>query len=237
MNDTTKVVLKDFLIAIILGVITTVISNKLMLLDWLQVSLVTGFVLVTYILYLFISKSWKKLKSINDIGIETVLYGKDRPELNDYEIKTSGDFIFWGISAKRVIEDLTIREKLIEISKRNHSIKFLLLDPNSIHLPRKASDENENAETWKNEIKLSIQKIKEFATNNNMTIEVRTYDFLPIWRLIFMNNDLLYVTYFFKGRQGIQSPLLKLKDDQFDNLYRAFKFQFEEVWSYQSKSV
>lgn len=237
MDKTIRNGIIEFVVAIILGVVTTIVSNKIVALDWKYTALLSGFVLLTYVTFLFVTKNWRKLRAVNNIGIESVLFDKERPELKDYELKSSGDFAFWGISAKRVIEDLTLRNKLLDISKRGHSIKFLLLDPTSIHLPRKASDENENAEIWKKDIKLSIQKIKEFAASNNINIEVKTYDFLPIWRLIFMNNDLLYVTYFFKGRQGIESPLLKLRDDQYDNLYRAFKFQFEEVWSYQSKNA
>jgi len=180
---------------------------------------------------------FKEIKVFRKIGIDEILFEKSIPHIKDYEIDTNGDFAFWGISAKRFVNENSILNKFIEIGNKEKTIRFLLLNPDCPNLERKAIDEGEDPKIWREEIKMTISRLKDFAKKNNIEIKIRLFDTFPVWRIVMMNNSLMYVTYFIKNRQGILSPLLKLSDDCYDNLYRAFKIQFEDVWKYQSKET
>lgn len=170
---------------------------------------------------------------MEDVGIKSVKFGKHIPKISEYNVTTNGDFYFLGISAKRIINNLEIQNKLIQIArKNNHSVKFLLLNPKSTFISEAAARENTSKEIWQSEITSVVAKIKELKEKHSLNIEVKYYSFMPIWRLVMMNGNLMYLTYFTDNREGIESPLIELVDEaDGDNIYRAYRDMFYGIWN------
>lgn len=146
----------------------------------------------------------------------------------------NSQFAFWGISAKRTIASAAFRLWLQSLSQTQQRAKFLILDPDSPNLQRKASDEGDSAEAWRREIAATITRINDMARQYPGLIEVRTYTEFPIWRVIFVDEQLAIVNYFPSGKQGPESPQIVLHrkgDSFFEPLYK----EFCEMWEYRSK--
>ena len=146
------------------------------------------------------------------------------------------DFIMWGISAKRTISNPAMKQWLESLPKSHQKAKFLLLDPESPHLARKAEDEGDNPDAWKREISANISRIGELCSKYPSLIELRVYSEFPIWRVVFIDEKIAIMNYFPSGKQGPESPQFILKkgeDSLFDPIYK----EFLEVWNYRSKRV
>jgi hypothetical protein len=223
---------KEIFFAIFVTIISTVILDTIKSLSFTNKILLGIGIFLVFILIVFFYKYSYLLSSLDDIGIKSVKFGKHIPKISEYNLKTNGDFYFLGISAKRIINNLEIQEKIIQIARtNNHSVKFLLLNPNSTFIQKAADRENTSKEIWQSEIISVVAKIKELKEKNNLNIEVKYYSFMPIWRLIIMNGNLMYLTYFTDNREGIESPMLELIDESDgDNIYRAYKDMFYGIW-------
>ena len=145
-------------------------------------------------------------------------------------------FSFWGISAKRTISSLPFRTLLNEIQRNNIKVKFLLFDPNSANLERKATDEGDSPEAWKRDISATIARIKELIIKYPNNIELHIYSEFPIWRIMFVDESLAIAHYFPSGKQGPESPQLII-DKRENSLFEPLYKEFNEIWSNRSKRI
>ena len=171
----------------------------------------------------------------NELGINRI-YTKKKPTLEDYVSSISTSFYFWGISAKRTMSNPNLQKKLIEIGHKKGEIKFLLLNPKSTTVARKAEDENDDANSWCNEIQATIQRLKTIEKKYNINIEIRVYDDFPIWRLCVIDRKKIYLNYFLSNQQGPESPLLEMAPVS-NGIFWGFMNEFNETWNNKSVSV
>lgn len=145
-------------------------------------------------------------------------------------------FSFWGISAKRTISSLPFRTLLNEIQKTNIKIRFLLFDPNSENVERKAKDESDSPEAWKRDISATIERIKELINKYPNNIELHIYSEFPIWRIMFIDESSAIVHYFPSGKQGPESPQL-IVDKRENSLFEPLFKEFNEIWNNRSRRI
>ena len=165
---------------------------------------------------------------LKHVGITHIAVDK-KPVLVDFINQCDSSFYFFGISAKRTSSTPELHKKLSEIGRRQGDIRFLLFNPESPELKRKAQDENENWESWKNDIYGTIKRLKSLATRDEIKIQVRLYDQFPIWRMYILDNKRIYLHYFLSEKQGPQSPLLILESNE-EALFWPFYLEFIELW-------
>jgi len=114
------------------------------------------------------------------------------PSIIEIVQSVSTEFIFWGISAKSMLSNDEFREIMLKKSKGNCVFKFLLLNPQSQFVAKKALEEGDTATGWKNEIEANLFRLKQLRDEHHLNIEVRIYDQFPIFRVIFSNSNLMY---------------------------------------------
>jgi len=164
-------------------------------------------------------------------GLRRVYQGAHVPNIKDYDIADDSNFFFLGISAKHFVYDDEFRAKLIEINRRSCRIRFLLLLPKGRSMKRRAADEGADVDTWIRHITDSSKELLILGDSMSGTkIEIRFYDYYPVWRLIASSGGGMYVSYFLQNKRGKESPHLLLGNDGIDDLYLAFMRQYEETW-------
>jgi hypothetical protein len=140
-------------------------------------------------------------------------------------------FDFFGICAFRTALDPGFRQ-LLENSrhKENVQFRFLLLDPASPDLPKRATEEREDPVSLRHEVEATLTRLGQYQRTFNVHIEVRLYDRLPIWRMVFIDEKTLYLNQFLTGKKGTDSPQIRIEKGSDDSLYLSFRRTFEYEW-------
>lgn len=170
-------------------------------------------------------KSKPKLVGITD-SAPTFAEG---PDIVTIAQTVSTEFAFWGISAKSMLSDDRFRDVMVRKAKGNCEFRFMLLNPNSPYVAKKALEEGDTAAGWKNEIEANIMRLKQLRDEHHLNIEVRVYDQFPVFRVIFTNSNKMYFGWYPVGLQGIRSPLLIVENSQ-GALYQPVRLSFNDLW-------
>lgn len=143
---------------------------------------------------------------------------------------------FLGITAKRTFTDDRFKEFLAKCSGTNTRVRVLLLDPASEAFARRAREEREQVESWKQELEATIQRLRHYHQTYGVAIDVHLYQFHPTLRLIIADNRSVVVNFFLEGKRGTESAQLTF-DDNTSDLSRFFVKWFDVVWRYHSTAV
>lgn len=170
-------------------------------------------------------------------GIRAVAIDRtSKLSVEDILPSTKHTLCFWGISGKRTTSSQPFRQWVEDLPKTQIRARFLLFDPTSSDLVRKAEDEGDNPDSWKQEIAAVLSRLSATARRFPQLIEVRVYSEFPIWRVIFVDDQMAIVNYFPSGKQGPDSTQLVLERGR-DSLYEALHKEFAEVWEHRSTRV
>lgn len=162
------------------------------------------------------------------VGVESASPGPKRnveKVLNN--AKHSIDFL--GVTANRTTRSPECKEALLGVAENSGQIRFLLLNPASSHLDRRAQDEGDDAESWRTEIEGSVRRLK-MIKDEGANISVRFYDAYPLFRMVNLDNSTMHINWFLEGRPGHSSPELTLRVDK-AGLAMAISRHFDELWS------
>ena len=224
-------ILRNIAIGVFSSIIATGILNLFGYFN-ININIIIGLIMLCIILIILLLMKRKK----NEIGIDCIYTKEANPSLDDYITSITSSFYFWGISANRTVNNINLREKLVKIGHKNGEIKFLLLDPNSSTLERKAKDENVDPDNLRKDIQATIQRLKSYVEKYNIKIEIRFYTDFPIWRLCVIDNKKIYLNYFLSNQQGPESPLIEIRPVS-NGIFGGFIKEFNETWGYRSKPV
>lgn len=145
------------------------------------------------------------------------------------------DFI--GISGRTFFESGEIEEMVSRKARSGVRFRFLVLDPQSRFVEQKARDEGDEPAAWRHDIKASINRLHRLPVGaDSNSIQVRTYDALPIWRLLLVDGKLGYVTYYPHGGRGKQMFMLAM-DNQIGKLYPPFADYYSYVWDHVARTI
>ncbi|MGD0978066.1 MAG: DUF5919 domain-containing protein [Candidatus Bathyarchaeia archaeon] len=144
-------------------------------------------------------------------------------------VKHSVDFL--GISARTFFESEEVEESMKRRIKEGCVFRFLLLDPKAPYLEAKAKDEGDDPEAWRHDIEASILRLERVGKETDPSkVRIRLYNSLPIWRLLFADEELIQVTYYPHGHRGRHSPVFLLGGKKI-SLFDPFRSFFDYVWS------
>lgn len=107
-------------------------------------------------------------------------------------------------------------------------LRMLILRPDSDAARRRATEIGESHTAFIAGLELTIGRLRELDSASPATLEVYTYDTLPAWRLIAI-DDTVYVSAFSEDREGHESALYKIVPTEVGPLYRSFRRMFDQM--------
>ncbi len=228
INYTTKVIALSIPGSLIAGIILNFLSD-------LSISTIIIILLIILILILFYLLYFSRNnEEKSEIGINNI-YTTKKNSFSKIVENANNSFFFLGISAKRTNSSPIIQKKIIEIGRKNGEIRFLLLDPDSENVKKRADDEKDDYNSWKNEINATITRLKSLEKKHNITIQIRVFDEYPVWRMNIIDSNKIYLNYFLLNKQGAQSPQIELIENDNSIFWPLFN-TYNELWK-KSKVV
>lgn len=143
---------------------------------------------------------------------------------------------FWGVSANRTARSPSAQEAMKRVGRNGGTVRFLLLAPHSPHLERRASDENEDAASWKAEIGSTVTRLSALAERSNIDLEIRYFDAYPVWRIVTLNGTDMRINWFLRDKPGHHSPEMRLRETD-GGLFRPLQREFNEAWEAGTSAV
>lgn len=140
------------------------------------------------------------------------------------------DIDFWGVSATRTARSPSAREAMLRVAANGGTVRYLLMNPSGQALARRAVDEGERVEALANEIESTVTRLKSFADNNSVAIQVRYFDTYPIWRYVCLDRSRATVNWFLPRKPGHHSPFMLLTNTA-NGLFFPIQKSFEEAWA------
>ncbi|MCU1268865.1 MAG: hypothetical protein JWN74_159 [Acidobacteriaceae bacterium] len=181
---------------------------------------------------------WKELDQFWSIG----LIGADRQISTGIDFKRSlnlcsNSLDFLGIGAGKLTREMPSFESALQRCHRSHTpIRFLLSRPNNPELQSIARQAGRDPEEYQRTVRQSLRVIAQQRNDRARNIEVRFYDRLPLFRLMFIDGWFCLASHYVFGEgEGSQWPQLHVRriESQRDvsSLYEPFRRYFEELWN------
>lgn len=190
-----------------------------------------GSVIAIFFFALFLFQYISHYKEKKSIGAERIFssFGQ-APSILELIKEARKEFCFLGISARSFFESEEIEDILKKKTREGCKFKFLLLNPNSQNLARKAKDENDSPTAWKNDIEAGIKRLETLRREIGPDkFDFRTYSIFPIWRGIFIDDIDAYISYYPHGHRGKYSPIIHFRNID-KSFFNPFKDYFIELW-------
>lgn len=143
---------------------------------------------------------------------------------------------FMGVGARKLTECTQEFERALQRCNRpTRPIRFLLCYPNSKILVKAAQSADKSPEAYIQVVKTSLKVIAGLRTRRQWNIEVRFYDSLPLFRLMFIDDWLCLASHYVFGEgDGSEWPQLHIRRSQAErdvnSLYHPFQQHFDELW-------
>jgi len=143
---------------------------------------------------------------------------------------------FLGVSARTIMDNAAqpaIRKALA--NEPSLKLRFLLFDPRETQLgEQRAQDETGTATTWTSWSQLIRSVVAELQAisidHPGADIEVRIYKSFPVFRLLIVDHEEVFLNFYGKGVLPTALPALHLRADSVTSLASAFTGYFEECW-------
>lgn len=104
-----------------------------------------------------------------------------------------------------------------------HTVRVLLLDPESQAAHRRAEEIGESFESFAGGVRLTVARLRELSEHTETAVEVYLYDLLPTWRVIALDHT-LFVSAFGEATEGHISPMYKISASaRAGALHRGFR--------------
>lgn len=146
-------------------------------------------------------------------------------------------FAFMGIAARKWVDTGPILERVVrKIANPNLPVRFLLLDPESQEAVRQSRVLHGNERDVPESIHDSIRKFKALR-DNGCSIDIRVYEFLPVFRIALVDDSTAYVGFYHAGMAWGDSPQLVLDHDAEASYFQPYKDYLEMIWNTNSKEV
>jgi hypothetical protein len=148
---------------------------------------------------------------------------------------TSIDFL--GLGAGKLTANRNVFENAVDkCDAPGRAIRFLLINPSHDGLRRIARNAGADESAYQNRVRQSLRIIAYLRNDRAKNIEVRFYDSLPAFRLMFINDEVCLVSHYVLGKgDGSQLPqlhIIKRRPAQdINSLYHGFKEYFEKIWA------
>lgn len=134
------------------------------------------------------------------------------------------------ILAVRGLGIIGMNDSLLRTSvAHTHTIRALLLDPQSQAAQRRADEIGESHESFAGGVRLAVARLRELSSRTEAVVEVYLYDMLPTWRVIAL-DQILFVSAFGGDTEGHASPMYRIDPTAYGGaLHRGFCRFFDEL--------
>jgi len=230
-------IIKEFIFILVIGVFGAVIyyifdriiANQVYAILFASIIVI---ILILVVIYRFYEKR-ERLLSITDV------FEKFESAPSTLEIiknaNVSVEFI--GISARTFFESEHLEEMMKKKVRADVAFKFLILESKSPFVEIKAKDEGDDPEAWRHDIEASSRRIERIKKGTvPEKIEARSYDELPVWRGIFVNHKIAYITYYPHGHRGKYSPVFVVENKE-SSLYIPLYIHYLQLWERAGKLI
>ena len=148
---------------------------------------------------------------------------------------TSLDFL--GIGAGKLHEEQRAFEDAIDrCSRADRAICFLLCSPDSEGLRKIAQSARRDENSFRDVVLETLRALAVLKKNRAKNIQVRLYDDFPVFRLMFINDEICLASHYVlgKGGDGSEAPqmhVIRIRESRdVESLYFGFRSYFERVW-------
>lgn len=169
------------------------------------------------------------------IGIDKTLTSGISPARSLKMCSISLDFL--GVGASKLSSTgLAFEEAIQRCSRPGRPIRFLLCSPRHKDLERIARQAGVVQEKYRENVSQSLDIIARLKRERERNIEVRFYDALPLFRLMFIDDELCLAShYYFGENDGSQLPQLHIRKigtaRDTDSLYFPLHEYFDLLWN------
>ncbi|MCX6680093.1 MAG: hypothetical protein NTX42_07000 [Methanothrix sp.] len=185
---------------------------------------------LSLIIISFLAIKWAKyyFKGIEDV-VESTVSGKG--SASSVLSEANSDFMLMAIAARKWIDTGALMDKKMrDFGTRRGNLKFLLLNPNSDECKRLSISQGLNEDHVSDLIIKTLKGLAEKSHNKYLNIEIRLYDFMPIFRIVIIDEKTIYLGFYRAGTTGGDSFQLILKPVAEQSLYKPIKEYFITVW-------
>jgi hypothetical protein len=170
------------------------------------------------------------------------LVGSDRTLTSGLDFKRSlslchSSLEFLGVGAAKLVATGTTFEDAVHRCQRpERSVRFLLCSPGNADLESIAKQAGKPKEDYREELKKSLRTLARLGRERRLNVEVRLYAKLPIFRLMFIDDELCLVSHYrFGDNDGSTLPQVHVrKSDPYKpgarSLYYGFHRFYEDLW-------
>ena len=143
--------------------------------------------------------------------------------------ESTSQFYFLGISGSRTVNNVNFELAVVKLARSGANVRFLLLDPSSPLVAKRAGDEGSSAEVWEHDIKATTRRLRDIAIRHSVTIEVKYYDEYPIWRMLVVDRKSIYLNYYLDRKRFTDSPQVIMKKTE-TGLVNPYVKYFDNLW-------
>lgn len=179
-------------------------------------------------------------ESLSDLGITGTTSKLTNSQFEPAQsMKAASQTLFFmGILGSKWVEDLEKFEEFLGlIQSKNCKVRFLMINPNGQSFQRLKTMRGGNLND-----KSSV-KFKKFVMDYPC-LEVKFYDFIPSFRLIFIDGKILAVSRYkldkkgyFQSKQGWDAPHLVIEENAIWSLYEPFLSYYNFIWDTIAKDI
>jgi transcriptional regulator with XRE-family HTH domain len=108
-------------------------------------------------------------------------------------------------------------------------VRVLLLDPDSAAVAVRAAETGESPAMFAAGIRMALARLAELEAHPVVRLEARTYETLPVWRML-AYDEVLYLSAFTPKAEGARSGMYKLTAVSDGVLHAGMTRQFEDMW-------
>lgn len=173
------------------------------------------------------------LEALSDLGITGTTSKLTNSQFEPAQCMASASqsLFFMGILGSKWVENLAAFEEFVAyIQSKNGTVRFLMINPNSQSFIRLRTMRGGNLKDS------SSEKFKQLV-NDYRCLQVRFYNFIPSFRLIFMDSKLLAVSRYkldkkgyFQSKQGWDAPHLVVDAASVWSMYEPFLAYYNYIW-------
>jgi hypothetical protein len=148
----------------------------------------------------------------------------------------SNSMDFLGIGASKLSDKAgEFRDAIDRCNRPDRPIRFLLSSPENESLKSIAKSAGQDPAAYQRRVSNSLRVIADLRTSRAKHIQVRFYNQIPAFRLMFINDEICLASHYVLGKgDGSQLPQLHIVktsgSQDVNSLFYGFVAYFETIW-------
>jgi hypothetical protein len=143
---------------------------------------------------------------------------------------------FLGIGAAKLVEhQKEFKDAIDRCNRSDRPVRLLLIQPNAPGLERIAKMAGRDPQAYRQTVTDSLRLISRLRNEDERNIQVRLYEDLPAFRLMFINDSICLMSYYVLGKgNGSNLPqlhVIKIEHARdVESMYYGFSAYFGKIW-------